>query len=294
MGLMSWIRASFAERPGADRPIVSLVVLLRRPRRLDGLDVWGAVGRAVGVEAEVEVAPVAAGSFVVWLGPKPLLVNSLAEPYVADPEAIAGSIVELRLRQALATHRAWLSVDWLGDVEDDSAYPTIGRVLAELIDEDGLLLLEPSLGRIVVYEPALDALLRGPGPLAAFDHPTRVPVVALADDDPGLSAAVVESRRRWPQFVSAFAERRASQSFAVKARLVEGEAVEHVWVAVETIEHGRVLGRLDNEPITLSTARFGDRVRFPIAAVSDWLYDDGPSVHGGFTLGPWHVAARRT
>src|SRR5687767_12270508 len=41
-------------------------------------------------------------------------------------------------------------------------------------------------------------------------------VVQLGADDPGLVAAAAEAKRRWPEFVAAFNERRPGRKYAVK------------------------------------------------------------------------------
>ena len=109
-------------------------------------------------------------------------------------------------------------------------------------------------------------------------------VVYLADDDPRMKAAVAEARRRWPEFVAAFATRAAGQHFSVKARFTEGEAEEVMWLTVAGIEGALIKGTLDNEPHDIKTLKLGDPVVVKVDEMSDWMYPLGDKRAGGFTV----------
>ena len=299
MGYWSRFRSLFSRRHD-DGPIVSLVVLLREPRALGAEGLAAATRRALGIEVWAgvdeprganyileEVDP----SFVLQLGSRTFRVNNSAVPYL--PDAMTVVIPELRLRRAVAEHRAWLSVDLLrgdrkrGCLDPDevhAAYRLIGPLVAELAAGNALALVEPETGRMNVYGPNLDHELRGPDPRHALVGKEHVPVVAIKDDDPRMIAAVGEARDRWPEFVAAFEGRRPSQAFSVKVRIAEGYAAEFMWVSVSALEGDYLYGRLDNEPVGLRNVRLGSRVRARVDGLSDWTYLEGESLRGGFTI----------
>jgi uncharacterized protein YegJ (DUF2314 family) len=99
-----------------------------------------------------------------------------------------------------------------------------------------------------------------------------------------MQAAVAEARRRWPEFVAAFEQRRAGQLFAVKAPITDGNNTEFMWAAVTAIEGDLVLGTLENEPVDLKNFRYGGRVRIPSIDLNDWIISEGDSHRGGFTI----------
>ncbi len=219
MGLWSWLagmlgatdRPSRVEDRAEKERLIALVLLLRRPRELDTGTVADLAGRALGGrfrDGEPEAADrYVAGqepSFVVKFGDRLFLVNSFTRPYMDDPDEAAGEIGELRLRKAVRDHEAWVSVDLLGNCGDrelPDLYRTLGKLAAELIDDDCLALFAPATGQLVVYDPEMLDALRGGNPLELFDSPPHPPVVPVNGDDPRLKAAVAKARRRWDEFV---------------------------------------------------------------------------------------------
>ena len=152
------------------------------------------------------------------------LVNSFPRPYMDDPDEAAGEIGELRLRKAVRDHEAWVSVDLLGECAESelpAVYGTLGKLAAELIDDDCLALFAPATGPLVVYDAEMLDALRGGKPLDLFESPPHPPVVPVNSDDPRLKTAVAKARRRW-QFVAAF-EQQPERSFSAKARIGGGD-----------------------------------------------------------------------
>lgn len=102
-------------------------------------------------------------------------------------------------------------------------------------------------------------------------------------DDPRMKTAEAESRRRWPEFVTAFNERKPNRAYAVKARFVDGKVTEWMWMQVESINGNTVTGRVDNDPVDVKNVKLGDRVSKPLADIDDWIVGDGKTMTGGFT-----------
>jgi uncharacterized protein YegJ (DUF2314 family) len=302
MGLWSWLSGFYR---GTDRPpqtehraqkerLVALVLFLRRSRDLDTAAVAALAESALGGRFRDDQPDAAdryvAGhepSFVIKYGDHFILINTFPRPYMDDPNEAAGEIGELRLRKAVRDHEAWVSVDLLGECKDaelPDVYRTLGKLAAELIDDDCLALFAPATGQLVVYDPEMLDALRGPDPLDLFEKPAHPPVVPVNGDDPRLKAAVAKARRRWDEFVAAFEQRQPEQSFSAKARIGDGENYEFMWLSVTGLENGIIYGRLDNDPIDITSIRCGDRVRVAVKELNDWLYTEGDEVHGGFTI----------
>lgn len=105
------------------------------------------------------------------------------------------------------------------------------------------------------------------------------PVLAVRDSDAAMNAAMAEARATLPQWIALYRDPPPGYTnFAIKYPL---EGVEHIWVAVESIEDGVFVGRLANAPHAEGWS-FGDPVRVPMAEVSDWAYWDDKGVAHGY------------
>ena len=105
------------------------------------------------------------------------------------------------------------------------------------------------------------------------------PVIAVSDLDSEMNAAMAEARATLPEWMALYRDRPSGYSnFALKFPL---EGVEHIWVEVTSIEDGMVEGRLANAPHAEGWS-YGDPVRFPMSAISDWAYWDASGVAHGY------------
>jgi uncharacterized protein YegJ (DUF2314 family) len=311
MGLWSWLKGLFggsteksgprgrkkeqkSRAKGDEKPLISLVLLLREQRYLDQRIVTRLVNEAWDAdlgEDDPEATDFVVGeapSFIIQFRGRNFLVNTFPRPYVDKPEEAAEEITELRLRKVFGEHRAWLSVDLLGDTPDENdrpeIYGLIGKLTAALADDDCLALYSPATDQMVPYDPALEEKLRGPDALEVFAWWAQAPVAAIRGEDPRMQAAQAEARRRWPEFVAAFERRGPGQRFAAKAPFEDGDYREFMWLMVTALEGDFILGRLDNDPVDVRTVRRGSRVRVDRRTINDWLFTEGDDMQGGFTI----------
>ena len=112
-------------------------------------------------------------------------------------------VQELRLRNALTEHNAWIAVDLLDTDHKKNkaqeAYPKIGRLVAELGGHDCLAILCPETGFVGLYDDTTEEKLRTPDPLRALQDSEHIPVIAVPEGDPRMIAAVEEARDE-PEF----------------------------------------------------------------------------------------------
>jgi uncharacterized protein YegJ (DUF2314 family) len=297
------------------KPFLSLVLLCREPRYLDATILARLASQAWGVEVTAsnmsddddspeEGADAPAeddgerGAFIVGQPPIFMAMHPQAmcaihhfdRPYFDDVDEAAEGIVELRTRQAVRDHRAWLSIDvlhWFGDDEiPDQAYRLIARLLAEIADDNVLAVLDPDAGQVFCYDPEMERKLRSENPLAELREGYYVPIIGISDDDPELQAAVAEARRRWPEFVAAFEARSSSEDdhYSVKAPFGDDDNVEFMWVEVTAIERETIFGTLANDPANIPSLTCGDRVQISVAKLSDWIVVVDGEMTGGFSL----------
>lgn len=286
--------------PASDKPLISLVLLLRRPRGLNAAMLRDSAAAAWGIQfSEAENSPnyVVGESPLFLIGHRGALymVHNHNTSYFDDTKSVADKLGELRLSNALHEHNAWVAVDLMhgGDrmAKPADAYPEIARLLAELCGPDCAAIYCPETGAINVYDSALEEKLRGPDPLSAVLEPVYAPVIQIAEDDPRMQAAVAEARRRWPEFVEAFHARKSEQLFGVKAPITRGGQTEFIWLSVSRIEGETIHGKLDNDPVN-PDLKCGESVSVPLSDLNDWAYSDGEKMVGPFTLEVLQNAAR--
>jgi len=286
-------RRAAAAPAASDEPFHSFVWLLRRPRRLDVPKLQVFAQRAFGVRfnstdpSAVVLEAEPGRLFVVRCTAGTLGVVTVSEPYVEDIADAADSIRDFELKEAIQRHVAWVSVDLLGEEgalpDEEMAYAAIGKMAAELAADDCLALYSVRTGQLISYADDLLPILRSENPRAAFDLERPDEVTEIDEDDPRLLAAAAEARKRWPEFLAAFEQKRPQQGFAVKVPFHEGEEVEYMWVEVSKIEGEAIHGQLANEPAVVKTLKLDDPVQVNLKDLNDWIYSDGDHMVGGFT-----------
>ena len=277
-------------------PLTSLVLLESAPRSLDTAQLRAAIAQAwhedlpAAGSADFAAVPEPGYGVIAYEGLRFGVLLS-PTPYVEDLAAALDAIADLRLRQAVAQHKSWISIDMIEapvGVARARVYDLMARLLAEFLADSSLLLYAPGSARALPVEPALQAKLRARGgggeSVLALLSAARPPVVSVESDDPRMAAAVAEARRRLPEFLAAFQARRPDQHFAVKHQFEQGLDTEFMWIRLaEITPAGNFSGTLDNEPFRLKDLKIGDPVSCPPDQIVDWLYTDGPKLAGNFT-----------
>jgi uncharacterized protein YegJ (DUF2314 family) len=111
-------------------------------------------------------------------------------------------------------------------------------------------------------------------------------VVQIDEDDPRMAAAVVEAKKRLPEFIGAFGKAKDGYQFSIKAPFSDPENQEEsefMWVHVCRVDFDAVHGTLLNDPEFVKSYKFDDVVRVPMELIVDWVYTNGESSVGDFT-----------
>eukprot|EP00913_Durusdinium_trenchii_P023401 g21979.t1 len=292
--------STVAAEPDDDAPedesedMTSLVALMPESRYLDAAIVSRLASDAWGVEVSVddddELFAVTGESphFLIRAEDRFFVVHNVDQPYFEDPEDFASRVLESRICRAVMEHEAWISVDVL-DVEgcgesDPECYRMIAKLLAELIDDSCLAICCPEVGSIHPYQSNFSDKLRSDDPLTALRDDALPPVIHVDEDDPRMLAAVEAARRTWPDFIGAFENRSADQTFSVKAPLRDSTGCEQIWLTVTAVENDVIYGIVGNEPVRLKRYKIDDRARVPLSELSDWMYFDDGELRGGYTI----------
>jgi len=300
-----------SEEDEDDDAFLSLVLLFREPVYLEASilsrlasDAWDTEILAAADPEELkddDTGQIPSSSFLAGEPPHffcfhpPALfaIHAVDECYFEDVQEVAESIPELRTRQAVLEHGAWVSVDLLQWLDDDvpieaqerQAYRLIARLLAELADDNCLAVIDPGHSRIFAYDPETEAKLSSEDPLAELRQPYYAPILTIDHDDEQMQEAVEQARASWPQFVRAFEERGDDHPpFLVKSPFTDGANTEFMWLEVQSIENGVIYGKLGNEPVNVRNVHEGQTVRTPVDELNDWMCVVEGEPQGGFTL----------
>ncbi|MEM6915660.1 MAG: DUF2314 domain-containing protein [Verrucomicrobiota bacterium] len=298
------------EEEEQEEELISLVYFLSEPREAEEEAIRRCVSGALGITFDVsdpdseyfvmQFSPPEAKRpednavlhFMIRIPEGVFAVLVSGSPYIENPEDFAkDSIRDKRLRSAVESHEAWLSVDLMDSAENpadaEQAYRVIGKILSYLAGPDCLAIYCPELQRCNEFDLSLMDVLASDRPLDLFDEPTFEPIIEISDDNPKMAAAVAEARKRWPEFVRAFGscEQEDLDRYIVKAEFREGNNCEYMWVQVEEIRKNEIEGILMNDPHELLNVHRGAHVELSLDRLNDWIFPlpDGSHV-GGFTL----------
>jgi len=288
------------EKPPAEshseETMISMVALFEELPYLDEAVLSAHVKRAWGLELgnDHDDESFAAGwapLFVVRTPHQMYTINYVDRNYFDNLEEVLGEVTEMRLSKAIRSHDAWLSVDLVSDSQNlapKSHYAMIGRLLNQMINQDCIALVLPDQMRLLPWDEAVEQALVDGSPLGNLS-PSQPPVHPIGNDHPELVAAVAMARNRFSQFVRAFEnhqrneDRDPNRQFAVKVPVALAGRTEFMWIATTAIENGILYGTLDNQPVSLPGVMRGDRVRFSVTELNDWVYTLDDRTFGGFT-----------
>jgi uncharacterized protein YegJ (DUF2314 family) len=71
----------------------------------------------------------------------------------------------------------------------------------------------------------------------------------------------------------------------VKARFVDGEEVEHLWLEpISVVGDSAVRARIENDVVALRTVKYGDTVTVRLSELEDWFAQDGDTLVAGYSI----------
>ena len=216
-----------------------------------------------------------------------VVIEQVAVPYFSNPRSITASIEDARLAKSIEEHVGFIELGLLGlEVVEHpiDASRRICRLAARLCSEDVSAVAIPDRNLLASNRVEILDALRSREP---FEWPVRDRDAArrLNFDDPEFDRATAQARSNWPEFERAFTEGRDGDMFSVKIGVYEGEVCENLWFWVRAIDDDAIECELESEPIYLREILRGDKQRFPVRSVLDWVHtrSDGETF-GGFTL----------
>jgi uncharacterized protein YegJ (DUF2314 family) len=302
-----WLHRRRRKKQEQEYRSISFVALLREPATFDPVvlarvasKVWKAdLGDGLSEGADGFVAGAGITNAIMHVG-RMYIVNCFPRPYADDIEKAAEGIADLRIRTLWLDHKAWFSCDAMGvdmstsEEEIADVYQRLGKLFAELLDENCMLIFLPDSELAFPINNDTEAALCADDPIAALQETLEVPLIQLSDDDLLMKTAVEKARQKWPRFVAAY-DSRHDKSFSIKAPVTNAGNTEFIWISVTALEGERIYGTLGNEPANLGSLKLGSKVSVTLAELNDWCFvDPQGDLQGGFTIKAVSEAARRT
>lgn len=278
------LKRTFRREPEPDPHPVALVMLETTPRVLSRGQIAQAVTKATGRDFPVsEVEEGDALHHRIRVDGYVLTFEARPVPYIPKDREPSPN---LRIQDLVDRHEAAVLLDcWdapRGRTREDGT-DLMGRILIELADETSIGMYCFHAQRLNPVDEKLVGLFREGHAREAMEGDTSSALAGISTNDAQMAEAIAEARRRWPEFVAAFAVRNDPEGYGVKAPFRHSDRVEHMWIEVEEATLERVIGRVLNSPLALPRPRQGDRVTVPAGEISDWGYQDGDRRGGGFS-----------
>ena len=107
-----------------------------------------------------------------------------------------------------------------------------------------------------------------------------------AYDQGRMDAAIAEAEGTLDTFVEALrADNPDHSGFALKKGFAYGESgKEFIWIDTVALDGDGFTGVINNAPVNDIGVSEGEKVRVARSEVADWLYMDGESLRGGYTV----------
>lgn len=108
----------------------------------------------------------------------------------------------------------------------------------------------------------------------------------VASEDATMNAAVEKAKATVDDFVRAFHAQKAGAKdyFVKKPYQTPTGGMEHMWIEVLKEENGVLNGRIANDAEETREVSRGQMVSLQTSEISDWKYQDGNKLIGGFTI----------
>ena len=108
----------------------------------------------------------------------------------------------------------------------------------------------------------------------------------VKSEDAAMNAAIAQAKSTVGEFVAAFHSQKAGtkEYFVKKPYPSPSGEQEHMWIEVLSEENGVIKGRVANEAEETHEVKMGQIVSLSLSEISDWKYQDGKKLIGGYTI----------
>ena len=123
----------------------------------------------------------------------------------------------------------------------------------------------------------------GSGEIVARDGEPDVHMIP--GEDPEMNSAMEQARASVTTFITSLQNPGQNQThFSVKAKVVDGEHTEHIWLYDVSYDGNQFLGKIGNNPLNVKNVSLGDEIALIPSEISDWMIVEDKKLVGGYTL----------
>ena len=110
--------------------------------------------------------------------------------------------------------------------------------------------------------------------------------VRVEDEDQGMADAIAKAQASSAEFLAAFREKKpgAKEFYVKKPYPTPSGSQEHMWILVQSEDKGTLTGLVSNDAEDTKAVKLGDRVTLKMSEISDWKYQVGKKLIGGYTI----------
>jgi uncharacterized protein YegJ (DUF2314 family) len=117
-------------------------------------------------------------------------------------------------------------------------------------------------------------------------------IIDVEDDDKGMNDAMAQARKEFPTFWKAVSEDRKKEEPELLPAMVKAsfgdpgdeEGGEHLWIDEVSYDGKMISGVVASAPADLKSVKLGEKVKFPLERLSDWLFVEKGVAKGAFTV----------
>jgi len=114
------------------------------------------------------------------------------------------------------------------------------------------------------------------------DEPT---FMAVGRRDPEYQKTITDAQNTLGEFCRRLPDLIDTNAFpSIKTPLVSGDNRINIWLTVDEYVEPNFVATIFEIPAEFDEYQVGDRVRVPSDAVLDWMYRDGGTVYGAYSL----------
>ncbi|MEI8196022.1 MAG: DUF2314 domain-containing protein [Phycisphaerae bacterium] len=100
-----------------------------------------------------------------------------------------------------------------------------------------------------------------------------------------MDRAIQKANDTLQDFITALQNPRPTMSsFAVKKQFPAEKGGEHIWLIDVSWDGKAFTATVDNDPVDTKAVKIGDRVQVTPDELSDWMFVENGSLHGGYTI----------
>lgn len=107
----------------------------------------------------------------------------------------------------------------------------------------------------------------------------------VSGEDPEMNSAMEQARASVTTFITSLRNPGQHQTyFSVKAKIVDGEHSEHIWLYDVSYEENLFMGKIGNTPLNVKNVSLGDEITLDPSEISDWMIVEDNKLVGGYTI----------